>query len=1040
MLGAGTEKTSLPQPPPLPKGTTPPDLATSPASAEKPAKEKNAGTNGAAAGAVKPAPPSTKLKSDKAKDETQEAAGTGKSARRSARRRPAGPVRERLAANDDVPSIGGLIYALQQKPSLEAFKYAGIASTVWLALGFGFGWLSYSGEIAGGIPLGELLSKPTTFIFLTAIVVPVVVIWFLAVLAWRAEELRLRSSTMTEVAVRLAEPDRMAEQSVASLGQAVRRQVSFMNDAVSRALGRAGELEALVHNEVAALEHSYEENEQKIRGLIRELANERSALVGTGDAFAANLKSMSEQVPTLIENLSGQQTRLAGIIQSAGDNLTSLETSIESSVDKLEGTLGSRTEQLQTVLEDHTGNLDAALSSRTDQMRDLLGEYTAGLADALTSRTQQIESAFREHMDTIDASIGERTDNLQTVFEAYGRALDATLANRAEAMDAQLIERTRALDDAFSQRLMLFDDSIKRSTDAIDVAVGERASALTTALDSHSKTFRDTITQQASDLDESLVHGINAVRRSSENITRQSLKAIEGLAGQSDMLKNVSENLLGQINSLTNRFDTQSQSIMQAANSLEAANHKVDNTLRNRHSELTLTLDKLSGTADNFSQVIEDYSTTIEGSLADAEKRARAAAQQLRIEAQSQQKAVLADFDKLRADADAQSSRALEDLRQRFATVQSEVSDQLGSISSQVQGSTDDLRVRTRNAAAAIAKEQARLQQELAAVPAATRQGTESMRRALQDQLRALEKLSDISAAHARENDVRAPVRDGSLHGGPLLDGGVESLSSSNDGLGLGAAASSSAHAVSRSSETARGLSSLSSSVAQELEARRTGAGAQGVGGAAGQNVGNGGADPLVGAPGAPGAQGYSGAPAGGATPTADNRGGIGGGARAPGPAPGGAAPAGGGGSREGWSLGDLLERASFDEGGDPPPASAGQPSGGTSSQIDIARLAQMVSPSLAGQIWQRLRAGQRGFLNTEMYSPDGQRLFGELERSYRSDPGMKKAAHTVINEFETSLRHAEAQRMSSDQILSRLTSDVGRVYLVLAHLTGRLG
>ena len=69
-------------------------------------------------------------------------------------------------------------------------------------------------------------------------------------LAWRAQELKLMSSAMTEVAVRLAEPDRSAEQSAASLGQAVRRQVSFMNEAISRALGRAGELEALVHNEV----------------------------------------------------------------------------------------------------------------------------------------------------------------------------------------------------------------------------------------------------------------------------------------------------------------------------------------------------------------------------------------------------------------------------------------------------------------------------------------------------------------------------------------------------------------------------------------------------------------------------------------------------------------------------------------------------------------------------------------------------------------------------------------------------------------------
>ena len=38
-------------------------------------------------------------------------------ARRVARRRPAGPVRGKIAANDDVPSIGGLIYALEQKPS-----------------------------------------------------------------------------------------------------------------------------------------------------------------------------------------------------------------------------------------------------------------------------------------------------------------------------------------------------------------------------------------------------------------------------------------------------------------------------------------------------------------------------------------------------------------------------------------------------------------------------------------------------------------------------------------------------------------------------------------------------------------------------------------------------------------------------------------------------------------------------------------------------------------------------------------------------------
>src|SRR6185295_17262555 len=44
-------------------------------------------------------------------------AGPEETPRRAAKRRPAGPPRARIAANDDAPSIGGLIFALQQRPS-----------------------------------------------------------------------------------------------------------------------------------------------------------------------------------------------------------------------------------------------------------------------------------------------------------------------------------------------------------------------------------------------------------------------------------------------------------------------------------------------------------------------------------------------------------------------------------------------------------------------------------------------------------------------------------------------------------------------------------------------------------------------------------------------------------------------------------------------------------------------------------------------------------------------------------------------------------
>ena len=56
-----------------------------------------------------------------------------------------------------------------------------------------------------------------------------------------------------------------------------------MGDGVERALARAAELEALVANEVSALERAYNDNEVRIRGLLETLAHQRDTLVGQAE-------------------------------------------------------------------------------------------------------------------------------------------------------------------------------------------------------------------------------------------------------------------------------------------------------------------------------------------------------------------------------------------------------------------------------------------------------------------------------------------------------------------------------------------------------------------------------------------------------------------------------------------------------------------------------------------------------------------------------------------------------------------------------------
>ncbi len=81
------------------------------------------------------------------------------------------------------------------------------------------------------------------------------------------------------------------------------------------------------------------------------------------------------------------------------------------------------------------------------------------------------------------------------------------------------------------------------------------------------------------------------------------------------MLRNVSENLLSQISSVTNRFEGQGQSILKAANALESANFRIDSTLQARNAELSQTLDDLTGKAADFDRVLRGYSTSVEDSV-----------------------------------------------------------------------------------------------------------------------------------------------------------------------------------------------------------------------------------------------------------------------------------------------------------------------------------------------------------------------------------------------------------------------------------------
>src|SRR5204862_4372059 len=126
-----------------------------------------------------------------------------------------------------------------------------------------------------------------------------------------------------------------------TVGQAIRREVAAMGDGVEDAIGRAGEAEPLVANEVAALERAYSDNEVRIRALLQDTAHQRDNLVGQAeqvrsaisgvqidlrhdialisDAIASRVDEGAKSITGSVEE---RGAHITGALSHAGDNMT----------------------------------------------------------------------------------------------------------------------------------------------------------------------------------------------------------------------------------------------------------------------------------------------------------------------------------------------------------------------------------------------------------------------------------------------------------------------------------------------------------------------------------------------------------------------------------------------------------------------------------------------------------------------------------------------------------------------------------------------
>ena len=163
------------------------------------------------------------------------------------------------------------------------------------------------------------------------------------------------------------------------------------------------------------------------------------------------------------------------------------------------------------------------------------------------------------------------------------------------------------------------------------------------------------------------------------------------------------------------------------------------------------------------------------------------------------------------------------------------------------------------------------------------------------------------------------------------------------------------------------------------------------------------------------------------------------------------------------WSFGDLLARvADTDSEHEEQPLPTYRPSSKATSgnapvqgnvsgrksnlsldPLDILRvddIARALDSHTAALAWNRSQAGERNIFTRGLYTSEGQATFDQISERYAADETFHNTVEKYVIDFEGLLKEADEKDPSGRIIQNYLTTDAGRAYLMLAHITGRLG
>ncbi len=501
-------------------------------------------------------------------------------------RRPARPLL-RTAANDDRQSVGQILSRLHSRPSRSPMVIALLLAAAWIVGGIAWAASYYGPELSGGVL--SIVTQPALFPLAAGILLPAIGFLLLAVLIRRMQEMRQIARSMTEITVRLAEPEGVSTDTVVTIGQAIRREVAALGDGVERAIARATELESMVKNEVSTLEHAYDDNELRVRNLVEELQSERDAIL----SHASRLR----------EAIGGAHQAFTLDVEQVAERVNA---GVTEATDRVSAVINARSEEARTQLTTAGDLIIDALTIKSAETTERLTQVGIEVGKALTSRSEMVAEAFEQSSNAATTQIAATGERAVEQFVSATETLGKRITDSLDGFDttvkihgAGLVERMAQISENAQQSVTDLDRQLAKKAQEIAETLDMRGSRLTEALDARTQSLNEAISQRTQTMTQALADGAKAATEATD-------KTVAGMGEYfAEKAREIADTIYVRAEAVDQTLGTRAQEM---ADRMAARMNAIDQTLGNRAEQVS---DDIAGRLGSIEKSIVERATSL---------------------------------------------------------------------------------------------------------------------------------------------------------------------------------------------------------------------------------------------------------------------------------------------------------------------------------------------------------------------------------------------------------------------------------------------